>query len=198
MSQRTDSLDSTGQTDRLVLQCNPSLPETPVLRILAATPYRVSADMEGTATCERIETGEIIADRAFSHRQSTGGFTAVNPIDNRFEPQPQQMKGSLFLVDSNFGEVLHIRLPQPGMFPENRLAPMKCEFVVQNSTVLFDCGEVLDWQSCCVAPSGIRFLTPDTPIAVGSGRIVVTTSILPNDEIRYNIQCTVVREYNLH
>ena len=178
---------------KLVLQCDLDLPETPVLKIIAASPYRRSADMEGTATCERIETGELIAHRAVSHMQSTGGFTAVNPIDNRFEPQPEQMKGSLFLVDSNFGEVLTIRLPQP-----SRTAPMKCDFVVQNSTVLFDCGEALDWQSCCVAPSGIRFLTPNTPIAVGSGRIVVSSSILPNDEIRYNIQCTVVREYNLH
>lgn len=184
--------------ESIVLQCNLSEPDTPVLRVIAASPHRKSVDMNGTTTCERIETNEIIAERAFSHTPSTGGLILVNPINNRFEPPSQDINGSLFLVDSHFGEVLQIILPQPDIFLDNRIAPMKCEFVVQNSTVQFHCGDVLDWQSCCVSPSGIRFLTTNSPIAIGSGRIVVSTSILPNDEVRYNIQCTVVREYNVN
>ena len=133
-----------------------------------------------------------MSDTVNCHKFSQGCTRDIS-ANTEYQPQLKYLNGASFVIDSTFKSCLKLILPD--LSPT--CPPVKFKVVVQNSTVAFDTGTYYDYSSCVLSPSQMIFPAPSQSISVGCGSFTISTVFLPTSDIRWKIEGTILRDYNV-
>lgn len=175
------------------LTCNEATPDTEIFTIHAPSPYRKAIDIEGTSIFERVQSDQIITNDVYanaihSHVHVNDNIQTCNDEIYTLKPSDCQ---SVHMIESKFDRPIQINLP-----PIEKYKSQQYKLLVHNSTIQFD-SPIISPASHIVSPSQLKIVQSNEEFSIGTGHITISSCCNKNNDLRWYIKGTVVREYSV-